>query len=155
MDDIDRFKTLQASIGAGYAYNYVPAEGWLIGGLLMPMATFLNQSKTYRYDTSNGGFVKGDVETQNHPIDYNIDGRMAVTRCWEDWFVSVAGQLNHFYYRQKHTRGQTTDWFVTLSVGTRFDTIIQRADRRYSFSRQTIALMSGESRHKSPNIAAP
>ena len=52
MDDIGRLRQYQVSVGGGYAYNFVPAKGWLISALCMPMLTVLNRTKINTY-TSN------------------------------------------------------------------------------------------------------
>ena len=36
-NDEGRVTFTQANIGAGYAYNWVPAKGWLVSGMVMPM----------------------------------------------------------------------------------------------------------------------
>ena len=51
MDNIGRMRQWQVSLGGGYAYNYVPVRGVLISGMLMPMLTFYNRMKIYRYDS--------------------------------------------------------------------------------------------------------
>lgn len=51
MDNIGRLRQWQVSLGAGYAYNYVPARGVLISGMLMPMLTLYNRLKIYRFDS--------------------------------------------------------------------------------------------------------
>jgi len=51
MDNIGRLKQWQISLGAGYAYNYVPVRGLLISGMVMPMLTVYNRLKIFRYDS--------------------------------------------------------------------------------------------------------
>ncbi len=51
MDNVGRVKQWQVSLGAGYAYNYVPMKGLLLSGMVMPMVTFYNRLKVYRYDS--------------------------------------------------------------------------------------------------------
>jgi hypothetical protein len=46
---VGKIKFTQASIGLGYAYNWVPARGWLVNVQVMPMLQFYNRMKTYRY----------------------------------------------------------------------------------------------------------
>ncbi len=52
MDGIGRLRQYQLALGAGYAYNFVPAKGWLISGMFMPMLTVVNRTKINTY-TSN------------------------------------------------------------------------------------------------------
>lgn len=51
MDDIGRIKQWQGSLGVGYAYNFVPAKGWLISVMAMPMLSIYNQVNIWRYDS--------------------------------------------------------------------------------------------------------
>ena len=47
MRGVGKIKFTQASVGLGYAYNWVPAKGWLISAQAMPMLQFYNKMKTY------------------------------------------------------------------------------------------------------------
>lgn len=49
MRGVGQIKFTQASVGVGYAYNWVPAKGWLISAQAMPMLQFYNRMKTYVY----------------------------------------------------------------------------------------------------------
>jgi len=50
MRGVGKIKFSQACVGLGYAYNWVPARGWLISAQAMPMLQFYNRMKTYPYD---------------------------------------------------------------------------------------------------------
>ena len=50
MEGVGKVKFTQGSIGAGYAYNWVPARGWLVSAMAMPMLTFYNRTTEYLYD---------------------------------------------------------------------------------------------------------
>ena len=52
MGDVGRIKQWQANVGAGYGYNFVPAKGWLISAMAMPMLTLYNNVKTYTYGSN-------------------------------------------------------------------------------------------------------
>jgi hypothetical protein len=52
MDGIGRLRQYQLALGAGYAYNFVPAKGWLISAMAMPMLTVVNRTRINSY-TSN------------------------------------------------------------------------------------------------------
>ena len=52
MNDMGRIKQWQGNIGVGYAYNFVPAKGWLISAMAIPMLTFYNRIKIWRYDSN-------------------------------------------------------------------------------------------------------
>lgn len=62
MDGIGRLRQYQMSVGAGYAYNFVPFKGMLISGMFMPMMTIVNRTKINTY-TSNVKEVAHDYLT--------------------------------------------------------------------------------------------
>lgn len=52
MDGIGRLRQYQLAIGGGYAYNFVPAKGWLISAMAMPMVTLVNRTCINTYSTN-------------------------------------------------------------------------------------------------------
>ena len=52
MDGIGRLRQYQMSVGAGYAYNFVPAKGWLISAMAMPMLTVVNRTRINTYESN-------------------------------------------------------------------------------------------------------
>ena len=52
MDGIGRLRQYQLAIGGGYAYNFVPAKGWLISAMAMPMVTLVNRTHINTYSTN-------------------------------------------------------------------------------------------------------
>lgn len=52
MDGIGRLRQYQLGVGAGYAYNFVPAKGWLISAMAMPMVTIVNRTRINTYDSN-------------------------------------------------------------------------------------------------------
>lgn len=52
MGGIGKIRQWQGSIGAGYAYNFVPAKGWLISATAMPMITLVNRMKMTNYSSN-------------------------------------------------------------------------------------------------------
>lgn len=52
MDGIGRLRQYQLAVGGGYAYNFVPAKGWLISALAMPMVTLVNQTRINTYESN-------------------------------------------------------------------------------------------------------
>jgi hypothetical protein len=49
MQGVGKLKFTQACVGLGYAYNWVPARGWLISAQAMPMLQFYNKISAYTY----------------------------------------------------------------------------------------------------------
>ncbi len=114
MNDIAIFKSDQISVGAGYIYNWVPVKGLLISAMAIPMLSFYNHHKTYRYDSYLKDSVqeymgKGDwdkaadlifempetdykirpaainaEESQNSSIRLNFDARLSITYEWNE-----------------------------------------------------------------------
>ena len=68
MGGIGRIRQWQGSIGAGYAYNFVPAKGWLIGATAMPMVTLVNRMKMTHY-SSNYIEIASDEFSKANEID--------------------------------------------------------------------------------------
>lgn len=52
MDGIGRLRQYQLALGAGYAYNFVPAKGWLISAMAMPMLTVVNRTRINSYESN-------------------------------------------------------------------------------------------------------
>ena len=52
MDGIGRLRQYQLGVGAGYAYNFVPAKGWLISAMAMPMVTLVNRTRINTYSSN-------------------------------------------------------------------------------------------------------
>jgi hypothetical protein len=142
MNDIGRIKTWQASAGAGYIYNWVPAKGLLVSGMAIPMLTFYNHNKLWRYDSNfkdalaERGFSdvldmeettyrireasQNAVSTYNSNMGVNIDARMSVTYEWNNFlYFNAFGQFSNFKYKMDHITGHLNDWYVNASIGIR------------------------------------
>ena len=144
MRNVGKLKFTQANVGAGYAYNWVPARGWLVSAQAMPMVTFYNRMKTYFYDIhnsqgtsiyrkmmddpdynpeeSNDRWVMDEVEkvkTTNR-VSWNFDARMSVVYNWSNCYLRVYGHYNRFRYSNDEGDGRQTDWTAYASLGIRF-----------------------------------
>ena len=138
MNDIGRICTWQASVGAGYAYNWVPVRGLLISALAMPMVTVYNHIKTYSYDSNYRQMALDDVvhsddelpssdyrislmstDSRNSRMMLNVNSRVSVTYNWSRWFVSANGNFYHSRYRYENNSGRLNDWSAMLRVGVR------------------------------------
>ncbi len=141
MDDIGRIKQWQASVGVGYAYNLVPCRGLLVNVQAMPMITFYNRSKTWRYDSNYRDWA---VDTEYHDVEdmlpdewrlkeeplsvndshsnlrLNINARMSITYNWKRFFANAYGQFVRFSYKDGDVHGRLNDWYVNTSLGVRF-----------------------------------
>lgn len=141
-----RVKFTQANIGAGYAYNWVPARGWLVSGMVMPMLTFYNRMKSYNYDIIFGDgrdiydlskeeffYYLGDddayksvelkereVKTTSNKMSWNFDARFSVVYNWNRAYMRAYGHYNRFRYDNGDSDGRLTDWHVYASFGYRF-----------------------------------
>ncbi len=142
LNDIGRIKSWQASVGLGYIYNWVPARGLLISGMAIPMLTFCNRYKMWRYDSNLKDLIytKGmDVideldeddyrlrpstenaeEIRNSNLKLNVDTRLSVTYEWNDHiFLNAYGQFLNFRYKTDEISGRLNDWYVNASIGIR------------------------------------
>lgn len=143
MNDVGCIKSWQASVGIGYIYNWVPAKGLLVSAMAIPMVTFYNHHKMWRYDSNLKDLVLEEgfdayedfdesnyrirpaandaVVTSNSSAKLNIDARLSVTYEWANrYFVNAYGQFNRFRFDISESSGRLTDWYVNASMGVRF-----------------------------------
>ena len=149
MDGIGRLRQYQVSVGGGYAYNFVPAKGWLISGMFMPMVTLMNRTRINTY-TSNFKEVGHEhltdyaialwedenaeypelspdkfriestgIHSRNNRIALNYTARLSITYNWDRYFINANGQFNNFNYKHRALHGHLNDWFINASVGVR------------------------------------
>lgn len=145
-NDEGRVTFTQANIGAGYAYNWVPAKGWLVSGMVMPMLTFYNRMNSYTYDilTQDGRdlFQLSDEELEHlyedeeayrsvvvkehgvnstrNKVGWNFDARLSVVYNWKRTYLRVYGHYNRFRYDNDESAGRLVEWHVYASLGYRF-----------------------------------
>ena len=143
MNHIGRMKFWQGSVGAGYAYNWVPARGLLVSGMAMPILAFVNKIKTYNYDTNvlelsdsdenteeddeeweewwDANIRLGDctVRRSNSHMQFNVDARLSVTYNFGNCFVNAYGQFTNFKFHFDSSHGNLSDWYVNTSFGIR------------------------------------
>lgn len=144
MDDIGRLRQYQLALGAGYAYNYVPAKGWLISAMAMPMITLVNRTRINTYsnnykekesenfwlsalsgeetevDPNEYEMTSSGVHSNNNKVALNFTARMGVTYNWQRYFISANGQFNNYHFRHARTRGYLNDWYINAALGMRF-----------------------------------
>ncbi len=140
MRGLGKVKLWQGSIGAGYAYNWVPVKGLLVNAMAMPMLTLVNRIKVYAFKT-NVEDVMNQYEDDEYPSDeellaqyeitpltrksynsgiaVNFDARISVTYNFGRYFVNAYGQFNNFRYTHEDNRGRLNDWFVNAAFGVR------------------------------------
>ena len=140
MRGLGKVKLWQGSVGAGYAYNWVPVKGLLVNAMAMPMLTLVNRIKVYAFKT-NVEDVMNQYEDDEYPSDeellaqyvitpltrksynsgiaINFDARISVTYNFGRYFVNVYGQFNNFRYTHEDNRGRLNDWFVNAAFGVR------------------------------------
>ena len=137
MNNIGKIKQWQASIGGGYAYNWVIGKNLLINATVMPMIAFHNRVKIYTYDSFLLGKLKIDdseidmlapedwwikpmgTKTFNSRMKLNIDAHLSVTYNLKNWFFNANGQFCNFRYKHSTAKGYLNDWYVNASVGLR------------------------------------
>lgn len=142
MNDIGRIKQSLLSVGAGYAYNYVPCRGLLVSAMAMPMLTVYNRIDIWRYHSNLR--EKAKEQQQNPTADDEIDldwedfeiwlagkekqhsrvtltynARLSVTYNLGNWFLNVFGQYNRFRFKHSDSSGRLHDWYINASVGVR------------------------------------
>ena len=75
--NIGRIKLQQASIGAGYGYNWVPVRGFVVNAMAMPSISVYSRVKAYKYDSN---YDMSDINGQED--DYGKWN--SETRQWEN-----------------------------------------------------------------------
>jgi hypothetical protein len=140
MRGLGKVKLWQGSVGAGYAYNWVPVKGLLVNAMAMPMLTLVNRIKVYAFKT-NVEDVMNQYEDDEYPSDeellaqyvitpltrksynsgiaVNFDARISVTYNFGRYFVNAYGQFNNCRYTHEDNRGRLNDWFVNAAFGVR------------------------------------
>ena len=137
MQGVGKLKFTQASIGVGYAYNWVPARGWLVNVLAMPTLALYNRTTLYDYtiyyisdkETVEEALEDPDTvfeleeETSNktpNKVTWNFDARVSVVYNWKNTYLRVYGHFNRFTYGSDITWGRLYDWKVYAALGIRF-----------------------------------
>ena len=146
MEGVGKVKFSQGSIGAGYAYNWVPARGWLVSAMAMPMLTLYNRTTEYMYDFefANPNVKDWDALSEDEAFDWifdddtkftavdetavksnnkvklNFDARLSVVYNFDRFYLRVYGYYNQFRYGNDFVSGRVTDWTANASLGFRF-----------------------------------
>ena len=143
MRAIGKLKFTQANVGAGYAYNWVPARGWLISAQVMPMISLYNKNKVYYYDVQDDNghsiyeaaltdeddsfdydgdykVVEDSSESTANRISWNFDARLSIVYNWKNCYLRVYGHYNRFRYKNDEGLGWIQDWTGYASLGIRF-----------------------------------
>ena len=142
LNDVGRVKLTQASLGAGYAYNWVPARGLLVSIMAMPMLTLYNRMQVYSYnflrksdgtniylldkdefielDTGDVELREWKVENTNNKVTWNFDARLSVSYNWSRVYMRLYGHYNRFRYSNDDVNGRLTDWTAYAALGFRF-----------------------------------
>ena len=146
LGDVGRFKIHKASIGVGYAYNWVPMRNLLVNVMVLPMLTVYNRTKLYYYESNYDIYLEeGEVSTNGkkavpddeswteditlkesdtdtkygHP-SFTMDARASITYQFSRYFLTVSGQYNYFSNKVDDNELNLTDWYVNAALGVRF-----------------------------------
>lgn len=145
MHGLGRIKLWQGSVGLGYAYNWVPTRGLLVSAIAMPMVTFVNRIKGYRYSTNVTELLNDYAEERegiegedrikwwednlriapmgetviNSGVTVNFDARLSLTYNFKRYFINAYGQFNNIRYQYHGSNGRFSDWFINASFGVR------------------------------------
>ncbi len=125
MHNVGAFKIRQGSLGAGYAYNWVPVKGLLVNMMFMPMLTLYNRQSVERFEFAD---IEEDVlygssenDTRWSRVTLNFNARASVTYNWDRYFLNIFGQWNnHNYDYGDDGNGRINDWFLNAALGVRF-----------------------------------
>ena len=133
MNNVGKTKQWQFSIGAGYAYNWVPQRDWLFNIQAMPMLTLLNHIRTWEYtidfeekeNSEESGYyypaLKPDnISTRKSHIMPGGVAKAGVVYNHKRLFVSATGQISTYGYKHDNNSLRLVDWFANASFGVRF-----------------------------------
>lgn len=108
-----RLNVANFSIGAGYGYNYVPSQGWLLHISALP--TFIVYSRT---SLTYGGTR---VPLHYHFPEVIITGRGAVVRQMKKTFTGVSMEFNFTSIGdEEHLAVHNVKWIMRAFYGFRF-----------------------------------
>ena len=142
MSDIGVFKTDQISAGVGYIYNWVPVKGLLISAMAIPMLTFYNHHKMWRFDSNVKDLILQEgwgeamkmkeedykireassdaVITSNSNMRLNIDARLSITYEWnERLYINAYGQFSSFNNKTDDIKERLNEWYINAALGIR------------------------------------
>ena len=128
MDGIGQIKMWQASLGVGYAYNWVPKRRWLVSAMFLPMITFYNRAKVSYYerdhpdavDQDTGVHFVGSEMTKNKVVP-NFDARLSITYNRARYYLNAYATYNSFRFNSNEGGSiRLGDWYAYFSWGLRF-----------------------------------
>ena len=127
MHGVGEMKMWQASLGAGYAYNWVPKQRWLVSIMFLPMITLYNRAKLLYYEADKQGdeesvevnYVGSDMT--NNKVVPNFDARISITYNRARYYLNAYATYNSFRYKDDSgVSVRTGDWYAYFSWGLRF-----------------------------------
>lgn len=124
LNGLSKLKFSQGSVGVGYAYNWVPARGWLVSVMAMPMLTFYNKMYAtildWNPDANDEIYVTETERDRTGKLGLNYDARLCVTYNWNRFYLRTYGYHNRFRYANDDNTGIMRDWAVYAALGYRF-----------------------------------
>lgn len=105
MKGVGKLKFTQACVGAGYAYNWVPARGWLVNVMVMPMLQFYNKLNAHLYRF----YYDGEDVTDQLVLDFDDEA-------WDDTY-EVDDSFDYYKMELREDRV----WSTNNRIGFNFD----------------------------------
>ena len=68
MSKVGTIRQWQASVSAGYSYNWVPAKGWLVNITALPSLTFYDKIKVSLYDSNFSRKMFAAADEEDHDL---------------------------------------------------------------------------------------
>ena len=107
-----QLKMTNIGLGAGYGYNYVPGQGWLLHISALP--TFIAYSKT------SMSFGDTNIPLRYHFPEVIITGRGSIVRQWSNKFVGMSMVFNFTNIGNKESLAiHNTKWRIRTFFGLR------------------------------------
>ena len=142
-----RHATAQASVGAGYSYNFVPfhrqpgpesdlkgLRNLTINVTAIPMLTFYDRHFATRYilDPGTGNYTSQEAHPLNSTLRFNYFSQVGVSFSWDRFYLSLAGNYDIFSFKGTtkipgstavmdiKTAGHFSKWSTTLKFSVKF-----------------------------------
>jgi len=102
-DSLGRMSLRQANIGFGYGFNLVPARGWTINVMVMPMLSVYEKVKRVRYDC-------------NYDLLYDTEANPILVDDYGEWNPETHQWANGQARKPIEVGGEEIDWEGTVDT---------------------------------------
>ena len=114
---LTKFKIRHLGIGAGYGYNFVPNQHWLLHLSAQPSILVWKEYNMEYIDPAN---TKTKLNAPTKFPEIHLIGRFGITYSFKNLFIGLNGVIQHFQAGEKDNFSiGSTQWRGQLSFGIR------------------------------------